>query len=198
MFVSQNQAVAVARALASKFSNIPGRPDSKLDTIKTVTVHDGGNAAHGFVCEQETARRARIVSAPFDTAAEVATRKKLVADAKTAVGAANDDKIALVDARLSLAVAEASLVVSQAQVTAAEAVARADTEALATEQTAVAAQAQAEASRAAVDSVEADQQANVDKVSAEQADAIDQARKKHQEDYHTVKRAEIIKQADAV
>ncbi len=198
MFVSQNQAVAVATALAKKFSSIEGRPQDSRTAIPTATINDGGNAAYRFVCDQEAARRARITTAPSDAAADVDARTKDVADAKKAIGAANDDKLSLVDARLTLAVAEASLVFAQAQATAADAVARADSEAMASELITIEAQAAAEAARLAVDAVQADQKAKVDMVNAEQGDKIAQARKKHQEDYHAVKRAEILKAADAV
>jgi hypothetical protein len=198
MFVSQKQAVAVAKAISKTFSAIPDRPEDFKTHIPTATVHDGGMASYRAVHEAESERRARIAGEPDRLAAKIDALKLASKTAKADEADAGKDKFAVLDARYKQAVAEADLAVAQAELSSAKTVARADTEAADQDNAAIMAQAAAEQARAAVEAVEQSEQQKVAAASDEREDAVAAAKKKQQEDYEAVRKAEVIARAEAV
>ncbi len=77
-------------------------------------------------------------------------------------------------------------------------IAKADSEAKSLELKAVEAQAVAEMARMAVDAVETDQAGRLAAAKASAEKAVSAARERHQEDFHTLKRAEDLAAADKV
>jgi hypothetical protein len=198
MFISRLQADAAAKAISDHFSRITGKPESFLSSIPTSAVHDGGSAAFTEVSALEAARRTAIQTAPAQAEEALAANAAEIETLKASIKSAGSDKVAVVAGRYSLAQAEARRGVLLAEKDAADAALAADNEAAILETKTKAAQEAAEASRLAVDSLVEEHAGRVDHAETQATEAVAAARRKHDEDMNIAKRAQLLKQADAI